>query len=294
MDSTKLAELLQALENGQISSQQAFEQLKTSTYDELSFAKVDSYRKLRHGVPEVIFGPGKTAAQIIEIAIKLLAQNQVVIATKVELPIAQAVLEKLPSGQYDKTARMLIFGTPLKSVFSDVIAVVTAGTGDLPVAEEAALYLVASGARVSRIFDVGVAGIHRLFPYVETLNESSVVIVIAGMDGALASVIGGLVSVPVIAVPTSVGYGASFHGLSALLAMLSSCAAGLTTVNIDNGFGAAVAAMRIISSKNEAKLKNEAKPNNEPRLINETPNNALNSSNTDNSEVVASPHINEH
>jgi NCAIR mutase (PurE)-related protein len=251
MDARKLAELLQAVESGQVSSQVAFEQLKTSTYDELNFAKVDSYRAARQGIPEVIFGPGKTANQITEIALKLMEHHSVVVATKVEPAIAQTVLARVPElqRQYNKTARMIIFGEVPAPEGTEVVSVVTAGTSDLPVAEEAALYLMASGTRVNRIFDVGVAGIHRLFPQVEKLNESHVIIVIAGMDGALASVIGGLVSAPVIAVPTSVGYGANFQGLSALLAMLSSCAAGLTTVNIDNGFGAAMAAIRIIKSK---------------------------------------------
>jgi pyridinium-3,5-biscarboxylic acid mononucleotide synthase len=251
MDAKKLAELLQAVESGKVSSQVAFEALKTFTYDELNFAKVDSYRAIRQGIPEVIFGPGKTADQITEIALKLMEHHTVVVATKVEQEIAQTVLSRLPEGraQYDRTARMLILGTVPAPDSTRVVSVVTAGTSDLPVAEEAALYLVANGIQVNRIFDVGVAGIHRLFPHVEKLNESQVVIVIAGMDGALASVIGGLVSTPVIAVPTSVGYGANFQGLSALLAMLSSCAAGLTTVNIDNGFGAAMAAVRIIKGK---------------------------------------------
>jgi NCAIR mutase (PurE)-related protein len=253
MDAKKLTELLQEVESGKVSSQVAFEKLKTFTYDELNFAKVDSYRASRQGIPEVIFGPGKTADQITEIAMKLMEHHDVVVATKVEHSVAQTVLASMSEGRahYEKTARMLIFGTapePDAGKAASLVSVVTAGTSDLPVAEEAALYLIASGVPVNRIFDVGVAGIHRLFPHVEKLNKSRVVIVIAGMDGALASVIGGLVSTPVIAVPTSVGYGASFEGLSALLAMLSSCAAGLTTVNIDNGFGAAMAAIRIINS----------------------------------------------
>jgi NCAIR mutase (PurE)-related protein len=260
MDAKKLAELLQAIESGKVSSQIAFEQLKTFTYDELNFAKVDSYRAVRQGIPEVIFGPGKTVDQITEIALKLMEHHTVVVATKVEQAIAQTVVARIPEGQaqYDKTARMLIFGRVPAPDYTKLVSVVTAGTSDLPVAEEAALYLVASGIVVNRIFDVGVAGIHRLLPYIERLNESQVVIVIAGMDGALASVIGGLVSTPVIAVPTSVGYGANFQGLSALLAMLSSCAAGLTTVNIDNGFGAAMAAIRIINSKTEGNSNTES------------------------------------
>ena len=248
MDAQKLSNLLKGIEAGEVTSQAAFEQLKTLTYDDLDFAKVDSYRSIRQGIPEVIFGPGKTAEQIIEITKSLKQHHEIVVATKVASDVAKEVLNQIPEGRYNRTASMLLFGNEPASNRGTLVSVVTAGTSDLPVAEEAALYLVASGTTVNRIFDVGVAGIHRLFPHLEKLNQSQVVIVVAGMDGALASVIGGLIAAPIIAVPTSVGYGASFHGVSALLSMLTSCAAGLTTVNIDNGFGAAVAAIRIINS----------------------------------------------
>ena len=261
MDARELEGLLKAVSAGELSCQHAFERLKTLTYTDLEFAKVDSFRSARQGFPEVIFGPGKTAPQIIKIAEALLAHQKIVIATKVEAAVAEQVLSLLPDGRYEPRARMLIFGDDKRSekhsddsASTSLVSVVTAGTADLPVAEEAALYLVASGCRVNQVFDVGVAGIHRLLPRVEEFNKSDAVIVVAGMDGALASVLGGLIAVPIIAVPTSVGYGASFQGLSALLAMLSSCAAGLTVVNIDNGFGAAMAALRITNLKIKGKV----------------------------------------
>lgn len=255
MDAQKLQQLLKAVSAGEVSSKQAFELLKTLTYDDLEFAKIDSYRAVRQGIPEVIFGPGKTAPQIVKIAETLLTNHKIVVATKVTAEVAEQVLSLIPDGRYEQTAKMLIFGTAPEPNTATTVSVVTAGTADLPVAEEAALYLVASGIKVNRVFDVGVAGIHRLFPHVQQLKESQAVIVVAGMDGALASVIGGLIASPIIAVPTSVGYGASFQGLSALLAMLSSCAAGLTVVNIDNGFGAAVAALRIIGVSSDCSVK---------------------------------------
>lgn len=248
MDAQKLQDILKAVARGEISSENAFELLKTSTYDELEFAKIDSFRGIRQGIPEVIFGPGKTAPQIIKIAEGLLVHNRIVVATKISAEVADQVLSLLPEGRYEATSKMLIFGEFPPADKTKIVSVVTAGTADVPIAEEAALYLVASGITVNRVFDVGVAGIHRLFPHLETLNKSQAVIVVAGMDGALASVIGGLIAAPIIAVPTSVGYGASFQGISALLAMLSSCAAGLTVVNIDNGFGAAVGALRVLAS----------------------------------------------
>jgi len=248
MDTQRLQAILTALQAGQITALEAFSLLKTLTFDDLGFAKTDAHRAARQGIPEVIFGPGKTGPQIVKIAESLLAHHQVVVVTKVDVTVAEQVLSLLPVGRYETTARMLIFGTEPPVEAKLTVSVVTAGTADLSVAEEAALYLSASGIYVNRVYDVGVAGIHRIFPSVEQLNQTKAVIIVAGMDGALASVLGGLLSVPIIAVPTSVGYGASFQGLSPLLAMLNSCAAGLTVVNIDNGFGAAVAALRILGS----------------------------------------------
>jgi NCAIR mutase (PurE)-related protein len=248
MDAQKLQEIIKSISSGNLAPENAFDLLKTLTYENLEFAKLDTHRKLRQGIPEVIFGPGKTATQISQIAKTLMMHHQLVVATKVDPIIATEVLSLSPECNYDNTARMLIWGTMPSIDNESMVSVVTAGTADLPIAEEAALYLTASGVLVNRVTDVGVAGIHRLFPHIESLNKSAAVIIVAGMDGALPSVIGGLIATPIIAVPTSVGYGASFQGIAALLTMLTSCAAGITVVNIDNGFGAAVATLRILHS----------------------------------------------
>jgi len=264
MNLDELAKIMQQVSSGQITWEEAYGQLRSLSYEDLEFAKVDCHRSLRQGIPEVIFGIGKNAPQIVKIAESLIKHNGVVVVTKVEAEVALPVLSLLPDGQYHEQARMITWGDFPPKDPRRIVSVVTAGTADLPIADECALYLVASGVTVNRVIDVGVAGIHRLFPYLDSMQSSQAVIVIAGMEGALASVIGGLVSVPVIAVPTSIGYGASFHGLSALLTMLTSCAAGMTVVNIDNGFGAAVAALRIIrllpvDQPQDAKL-GEARP----------------------------------
>jgi NCAIR mutase (PurE)-related protein len=254
MDAQKLETILKALAQGQMSPDEAFDQLKGMTFDDIGFAKIDQYREARQGIPEVIYCPGKTASQIVAIVHAMKVRHYVVLASRADRALAEKIHAMIPDGYYDELSRTLIFCRGGESGFNEIglksaarpkVAVVTAGTADLAVAEEAAIYLKASGIGVERISDVGVAGIHRLFPYIDTLNNSLVVIVVAGMDGALPSVIGGLVRPPVICVPTSTGYGASFQGLSALLTMLNSCAAGLTVVNIDNGFGAAMAAVRI-------------------------------------------------
>jgi NCAIR mutase (PurE)-related protein len=256
MDANRLEQILKALAQGNLSSDEAFDELKGMTFDDVGFAKIDQYRQARQGIPEVIYCPGKTASQVVAIAHAMKGKHNIVLASRAERTLADAVLGMIPDGYYDEPSRTLIFCPGGETGFNEIglknahqpkVAVVTAGTADLPVAEEAAVYLKASGIGVERITDVGVAGIHRLFPYVDILNDALAVIVIAGMDGALPSVIGGLVKPPVICVPTSTGYGASFQGLSALLTMLNSCAAGLTVVNIDNGFGAAMAAVRIAS-----------------------------------------------
>lgn len=256
MDRNRLKELLDSLSEGKISPSDAFEQLKNLPYLELGFAKLDCHRSVRQGMPEVIFCPGKTPEQIVKIAQELKAQHNVVLATRCESEQAAAILSVLTEAQYEPQARVIVWGTPpAPSEQAPAVAVVSAGTADLPVAEEAALMLIASGLSVDRLYDVGVAGLHRLLDKIETLRKASVIIVVAGMDGALPSVVGGLIGCPVIAVPTSVGYGASFQGVSALLTMLNSCAAGVTVVNIDNGFGAAAAAMRIIFQMEDDSVK---------------------------------------
>ncbi|MFF5249503.1 nickel pincer cofactor biosynthesis protein LarB [Streptosporangium sp. NPDC000095] len=211
---------------------------------DLGFARVDVDREARQGTPEVVYGPGKTAGEIAAIASALLARNTgPVLATRVEEADAPAVLAAVPGGSHDPAARLLAWRPAAPGTFA--VAVVTAGTSDGPVAAEAAAVARALGLAVTVIRDVGVAGIHRLLAETERLRAADAVIVVAGMEGALASAVGGLVAAPVIAVPTSVGYGAALEGVTALLAMLSSCAAGLTVVNIDSGFGAAMAAHRL-------------------------------------------------
>ena len=211
---------------------------------DLGYATVDLARERRQGLPEVVYGPGKTAEQITGIVRGLLAANTgPVLATRIDPATAGTVLDAVPDGTYDETARLLCWRpAPTREV---QVVVVTAGTSDGPVAAEAAAVATAIGLDVTSIADVGVAGLHRLLRVRPVLAEADCVIVVAGMEGALASAVGGLVAAPVIAVPTSTGYGAAFEGVTALLAMLSSCAAGLTVVNIDSGFGAAVAAHRL-------------------------------------------------
>lgn len=243
MDRSRLIELLSRVQNGSLNVEQALDALKTLPFEDLGFARVDHHRALRKGFPEVILGQGKTARQISEIAQRMLAHGQHVLITRLEDSKAQEIRATLPALRYYADGRLGSLGEPpTPPVGQGTILVVSAGTADVPVAEEAAVTAKLMGNRVERLYDVGVAGLHRLLENLEKLTTSSVLIVVAGMEGALPSVIGGLVDRPVIAVPTSIGYGASFNGLAALLAMLNSCAAGVTVVNIDNGFGAAAAA----------------------------------------------------
>jgi len=213
--------------------------------DDLHFAKPDYARQQRCGVPEVIYGAGKTASQIVAIIRALNDAGQNAFATRVTPEQAAAVREELPDAVYRAEARILVRDVVPLPPPAGKVAVLCAGTSDLPVAEEAAVTAERMGAAVERIYDVGVAGLHRLLSRVERFADAHAIIVVAGMEGALPSVVGGLIDKPVIAVPTSVGYGASFNGLAALLGMLNTCAAGVTVVNIDNGFGAGVAAARI-------------------------------------------------
>ena len=250
MQIERLTALLAAVQAGETSVDEALATLRDLPYETVDdFARVDNHRALRTGLPEVIYGAGKTADQVAQLLQILAARNDYAVATRVTPEQAAAVQTALPAAAYHTMARILTLGqVPLPPDAGPYVCVATAGTSDLPVAEEAALLLELWGQRVVRVNDVGVAGVHRLLAQRTTLAEAALVIVVAGMEGALASVAGGLVSVPVIAVPTSVGYGASFGGLAALLAMLNSCAPGVAVVNIDNGFGAAALAIRIIRS----------------------------------------------
>jgi NCAIR mutase (PurE)-related protein len=247
MDKRKLEDLLGAVARGEVTPEAASEQLKHMPYQDLGFATLDSHRGLRQGLPEVVFCPGKTSAQVTEIMRRLYSNHEVVLATRATPEMAKEVQTELAGVQYDELSRMLVLGDmPEVDKKLPAVNIVSAGTADLPVAEEAAMLLQAAGVAVVRTYDVGVAGIHRLFDRLPELQKNAVSIVVAGMDGVLPSVVAGLLSGPVIAVPTSVGYGASFQGIAALLTMLNSCAAGLTVVNIDNGFGAGVAAFRVL------------------------------------------------
>lgn len=246
MNPTRLRDLLAQVRAGALSPDAALDQLKRLPFEDLGFAKVDHHRPLRTGFPEVIFGSGKTAEQIIEIARRLNDGAHNVLITRLGPDKAERLREAFPALSYSADARLAtIIHTQPEIVGEGVILVVAAGTSDVPVAEEAALTAALMGNTVERIYDVGISGIHRLFAHHDTLRAAAVLIVVAGMEGALPSVVGGLVDKPVIAVPTSIGYGASFGGLAALLAMLNSCSAGVMVVNIDNGFGAGVAASLI-------------------------------------------------
>lgn len=244
MQSLQLREILEQVRSGALEPDVALEALSAQPAGEdLGFAVLDHHRALRKGFPEVIFGQGKTAEQIAILLERIHARGHNAYATRVSEDKAACVQQRLPAVTYHEQARALTLEAhPTAPRGRGTIAVVTAGTSDLPVAEEAALTVRMFGHRVSRITDVGVAGIHRLLSRSAELRSAEVLIVVAGMEGALPSVVAGLVDRPVIAVPTSVGYGASFHGLAALLAMLNSCASGITVVNIDNGFGAGYAA----------------------------------------------------
>lgn len=244
MNNKQLRVLLQSVAAGGTDVDAALAQLRTLETEHLGYARLDHHRTLRVGMPEVVFSPGKTPAQVGEIMARLAARG-LAIATRAEVEVFEAVRARLPAAQYDATARMIWVGE-MPTPQSDPLVVATGGTADMAVAEEAALTGALLGLDVQRLYDVGVAGVHRLLAHVEALQRAGAIIAIAGMEGALPSVIGGLVSCPVIAVPTSRGYGASFGGLAALLAMLNSCAPGVAVVNIDNGFGAAVVARRIL------------------------------------------------
>ena len=251
MKPTTLLEILAEVERGTLTPGDAADRLKSLPFEDLGHTRVDHHRSLRTGLPEVIYAAGKTPEQTRAIFASLAASGVDVLATRVEAATAQAVLADYPGAIFNETARTLALRQGQNAAEpSGHIAVVCAGTSDLPVAEEAAVTAETFHARVTRLYDVGVAGIHRLLAVRSELTKADAVIVCAGMEGALPSVVGGLVGVPVIAVPTSVGYGASFGGVTALLGMLNSCSPNVSVVNIDNGFGAAYIAVLIARSAN--------------------------------------------
>ncbi len=245
MEQKEIRELLQRVSSGEVNVDDAVLKLKMAPFEDLGFAKLDSHRGIRQGVAEVIYGAGKTPEQIKKIALSMLENGQkTILITRFAPEAAKAVREELPF-TYHEIGRIGVVGDMPKASGMGEIVVATGGTSDMLVAEEAALTAEALGNRVTRLYDVGVAGLHRLLWHMEEIMRARVIIAIAGMEGALASVIGGLADCPVIAVPTSVGYGASFNGLSALLSMLNSCSSGVSVVNIDNGFGAGYLASMI-------------------------------------------------
>jgi NCAIR mutase (PurE)-related protein len=246
MKRERVRDLLTRVADGSVAPDLALDDLAQEPFESLDFATIDHHRALRQGFPEVIYGGGKTTEQIVAIAERIAERHGGFLATRLSEESVSALAQRFRDVEINAIARTAhLPGSEPPAAGRGTILVVTAGTSDLPVAEEAAVTACALGNRVARLNDVGVAGLHRLLARKEEVLGASVIVVIAGMDGALASVIGGLVRVPVIAVPTSVGYGAAFGGLAPLLAMLNSCAAGVTVVNIDNGFGAAMAASRI-------------------------------------------------
>ena len=245
MDQAQIRELLEKVSQGTVSVEHALMELKKAPVEDLGFARIDHHRALRQGIAEVIYGAGKTPEQICRIAGAMLEKGQeTILVTRMSQEAYEYARGQLEM-DYDPASRSAIIGTIPEPKGSGTIVIATGGTSDIPVAEEAARTAIALGNHVTRLYDVGVAGIHRLLGHLDEIMSARVIVAIAGMEGALASVIGGLADCPVIAVPTSVGYGTSFGGLSALLSMLNSCASGVSVVNIDNGFGAGYLASMI-------------------------------------------------
>jgi hypothetical protein len=246
MDTAKIKKLLKDVRSNKLTVEEAYSKLKRLPFEDLGFAKLDSHRAMRKGFPEVIYCQGKTLPQVKEIFKRLSANHKNIMATRADGKVYKAIRSIKPSAKYNDKARIVTIGKGENK--KGTVLVVTAGTADIPVAEEAAVTAEFLGNKISRLYDVGVAGLHRILGSMDKLSKSDVIIVVAGMEGALASVVGGLTDRPVIAVPTSIGYGASFKGLAALLSMLNSCSPGVAVVNIDNGFGAGCMAA-VINSK---------------------------------------------
>jgi len=244
VDREKVRALLEAVAAGDVSAEQALGRLRNLPVEDLRFARVDVHRSLRHGVPEAVFCQGKTPEQVVAIVRRLAEAHENILCTRVpDATVDALIASQLECRTYDAARVVVIKPRPIDGV--GLIVVVSAGTADIPVADEAAITAETMGNRVERLYDCGVAGLHRLVPHLDRLSEANAIVAVAGMEGALPSVIGGLVDRPVIAVPTSIGYGASFGGIAALLAMLNSCAPGISVVNIDNGYGAAAQANQI-------------------------------------------------
>ncbi len=245
MNAESIRKLFEQVRAGKLSSDDAVERLRHLPFEDLGFAKVDHHRTLRAGMPEIVFGQGKTPAQVAEIFKRLAQHGKNVLATRASKEQFAAVKKVVRTAKFEGTARAIVLRRDRKRYGKGLITVVSAGTSDMPVAEEAVVTAELMGNEVENLYDVGVAGIHRLLAHWQSISRSRVIIVCAGMEGALPSVVGGLVGVPVIAVPTSVGYGAAFQGVAALLGMMNSCASNVSVVNIDNGFGAGYVASLI-------------------------------------------------
>ena len=246
MTEKRIREILEAVASGKIDAAGAFDALKDLPFEDLGFAKLDSHRTMRRGIPEVVFGENKSVDQIAAIGARVVKTGTNLIVTRLAANKARALKRKLPRMKYLPEPRIAsVIVESVKPIGHGAIMVISAGTSDIPVAEEAAVCAELFGNRVTRLYDVGVAGLHRLTANLESIKAASVLIVVAGMEGALPSVVAGLLDKPVVAVPTSVGYGAAFGGIAALLGMLNTCSSGVTVVNIDNGFGAALAATLI-------------------------------------------------
>jgi len=249
MDAEKLKEIMKKVRNRELSVEGALTQLRHLPFEPLAEATIDHHRSLRCGFPEVIFCGGKTEPQIMAIVRKMLEKEEPVLATRVRPNVASRLVKKFPGAVHNSLASTVYIHRGKRKAKEGLVLVVSAGTSDVPVAEEACMTVEAMGCKVDRLFDVGVAGIHRIISHRKKLWEADAIVVAAGMEGALASVVAGMTDKPVVAVPTSIGYGASFGGIAALLGMLNSCAAGVTVVNIDNGFGAGYAAALIARKK---------------------------------------------
>jgi NCAIR mutase (PurE)-related protein len=248
VDPKQIESLLRSVWEREVTPEDALGRLEEPPYEDLGYAKIDHHRQLRRGFPEVIYGPGKSIDQVQAILERLVVRGQNVLVTRTTASVFEQVHERYPDARFHAIAQAITLTVKPAVRLVGQVAVICAGTSDLPVAEEAALTAEFNGALVDRIFDVGVAGIHRLLDHSARIRRARAIVVVAGMEGALPSVVSGLVATPVIAVPTSVGYGASFHGVAALLAMLNSCATGVAVVNIDNGFGAGYLASLILRS----------------------------------------------
>jgi NCAIR mutase (PurE)-related protein len=246
MNTNKLNQLLESYKNNEISKEDLIDFLKSAPFKDIDFAKVDTHRFIRQGFSEAVYCPGKTAEQIIEIMKELKKHNPIVLATRAKKQIAKSVLKEIPDAEFIKEAKIIKLGNFPKPKSPNYALVITAGTADIPVAQEAIVTIKSNGVKVKSLFDCGVAGVQRFFSNIDVIQQAKAIVVIAGMEGALASLVGGVSACPVIAVPTSRGYGANFDGLAPLLAMLNSCTSCVSTVNIDNGYSAGTIASLII------------------------------------------------